>query len=64
MIEQGKPTVDADVHMASETHSICPTPTGPCLHLLGPAEAGHNAGRVSGGTWAWTWSIMSADDQR
>lgn len=56
--------VDVDVQMASETCSICPMPTSSGLHLPGPAEAGHNPGRVSGGTQVWTWAIMSTDDQR
>lgn len=64
VIEQGEQAVDVDVHMASETRSICAMPTGPRLHLPSPAEAGHDAGRVSGDTQARTWPIMSADDQR
>lgn len=56
--------MDIDVQMASETQSICPMPNGPRLHLPGPAEAGHNAGRVSGGSQTWTWLIMSPDDHR
>lgn len=63
-MEQREQAVDVDVQMASETRSICPKPTSSHLHLPGPAEAEHNAGRVSGGTKVWTWPIMSADHQR
>lgn len=62
-MEQREQAVDVDVQMASETRSICPKPTSSHLHLPGPAEAEHNAGRVSGGAKVWTWPIMSADHQ-
>lgn len=36
---------------------------GQHLQLPGPAAAGYDAGKVTGGTQTWTWPNMSTDHQ-